>query len=189
VRLRLQAFLEVPENPKFPSPTTFVIFFFRFSLASKSIFVFIALGNIIGPVIYNISPSSGPWTGQTLIEISGAHFGASPKDLVDIRVQNVQCKDVTWKTSSFATCRTPVSIPRTYGPVVVQTFQGGSSPANATYSYNPAPWVSRVSPDNGPQQGGTRVTITGANYGSSRDDILLVSFSGKRCTDIEYISE
>eukprot|EP00163_Fabomonas_tropica_P033627 TRINITY_DN8938_c0_g3_i1.p1 TRINITY_DN8938_c0_g3~~TRINITY_DN8938_c0_g3_i1.p1 ORF type:complete len:1387 (+),score=389.60 TRINITY_DN8938_c0_g3_i1:331-4491(+) len=50
------------------------------------------------------------------------------------------------------------------------------------------PSVSDIVPKTGPQEGGTRVTLTGIDLGTGPDDVTSITIGGSPCVDIEWIS-
>ena len=49
----------------------------------------------------------------------------------------------------------------------------------------PAPMISAISPDSGPTDGGTTVTITGTNLGTAFSDIVSITVGSLNCIPIE----
>ena len=115
--------------------------------------------NAAAPTVTAVSPNNGPQAGGTSVTITGTnlsgatavHFGA-----------NVA-------TGVIVNSATSVSATSPAGTgtvdVTVTTPAGTSGTSSADhFTYNvPAPTVTAVSPNNGPQAGGTSVTITGTN--------------------------
>ena len=54
-----------------------------------------------------------------------------------------------------------------------------------TFNKCPAPMITGISPDSGPTEGGTTVTITGTDLGTSFDDIVSITVGSLTCTPIE----
>ena len=48
----------------------------------------------------------------------------------------------------------------------------------------PSPMITDISPDSGPTEGGTTVTITGTDLGTSFDDIVSITVGSLNCTPI-----
>ncbi|GIT79810.1 hypothetical protein LLS1_14790 [Leifsonia sp. LS1] len=115
-------------------------------------FTFVAL-----PAISSLAPTSGPVTGGTPVTITGTGFtGATGVTFdgtpgVGFSVVN----DTTITVASPAHAAGPVD-------VVVQHPIGDSAPA--TFTYLPLPVITGVTPGNGPETGGTAVTITGSGF-------------------------
>ncbi|WP_460573979.1 IPT/TIG domain-containing protein [Humibacter soli] len=106
------------------------------------------------PSVTSIDPSSGPQTGGTVVTITGTGFtGAS-----GVTFDGIDGTNLTVVSDTEIQVTTPAHTP---GPVdvVVQGVGGNSTPV--TYTYTPVTQVSGVSPGQGPELGGTTVTITG----------------------------
>ncbi|MBI4859014.1 MAG: IPT/TIG domain-containing protein, partial [Candidatus Riflebacteria bacterium] len=116
------------------------------------------------PVIYSIVPSSGPQTGGTTLTIDGLHF----KGTVTVEVGGKQALGVTvTNTNTRITCTTPSSSqPRTVD-VVVNSSTHGRTTYVGGFTYNPPPTITAINPNNGPQEGGTVIVISGTGFGGS----------------------
>ena len=126
------------------------------STSSIDQFTFVA-----APVVTGISPDSGPYTGGTMVTITGANLSDATavtfgEDLVGFFVND---------DSSITAYSPGVDGPDT--AAVTVTTIGGTSPrtpnARFTFTAVPAPSVTGVSPGSGTINGGTTVLITGAN--------------------------
>ena len=111
------------------------------------------------PTVTKIAPDNGPARGGTEVTIAGTaftkakavHFGGKPATSFKIK---------------SATEIIAVSPPGTAGTVDIIVVGDNPSLATASdkFTYTPAPLVEAVSPDVGPNSGGTRVTITGVRF-------------------------
>jgi hypothetical protein len=98
------------------------------------------------------------------------------------------------------------------GPIIVTTEFGEQGTSAIEYTYNlgmyyyyfinifsfflsnfviilQAPYLTGIVPDNGPESGGTLVTISGNSLGASIDDIVSVIIDAVPCTEISLITE
>lgn len=136
-------------------------------------FTFVAL-----PAITSIAPPSGPVTGGTPVAITGTGFtGATGVTFdgtpgVGFSVTN----DTTIMVTSPAHALGPVD-------VVVQHPIGDSAPA--TFTYLPLPVITSVTPGNGPETGGTAVTITGTSFTGATG----VSFGGTPGANVTVVND
>ncbi len=114
------------------------------------------------PTIATIAPNSGPIAGGTTVTVTGTAFQTGVFVLID----NQPCTNVVLVTSTQLTCVTPMG---TVGPadVVVGNLDGGAVTATDGYTFLPAPVVSSVTPNTGPNAGGQTVTIQGANFSTT----------------------
>lgn len=119
------------------------------------------------PSVTSIAPAVGSVGGGTSVTLGGnnlagvtsVNFGTTPATI----------------TSASATSITVTSPAHSLGAVAVTvTTPGGSANPPSSFTYQPGPSITGVSPASGPQSGGTSVTITGTNLGSASS----VSFGG-----------
>jgi IPT/TIG domain len=134
---------------------------------SNRAYLVLASGFVPAPRVTGVSPTSGPASGGTTLTISGTgfmgatgvHFGTAAASF----------------TVNGDTSITAVSPAASTGTVdVTVTTPGGTSSASSgdQFRFIAAPAVSGISPDSGPVNGGTLVTITGANF----IDVTAVDF-------------
>ena len=110
--------------------------------------------------ITEIFPVEGETYGGTLVTIKGTNFipgkttfvfGDKPATAVDCLADTVTC---TAKTQ-----------PNTEGEVTVTAYAAGVKSANdKKFSYKVPPTIESVTPDSGPKDGRTQVTIKGSNF-------------------------
>jgi hypothetical protein len=107
------------------------------------------------PTITEVSPKEGPEAGGTTVNVTGTNLsGASA---VVFGPNNAKSFKVNSATS--ITAESPAGKGTTE---IVVTTPGGRVAANFTYV--PPPTVAEVTPNNGPEAGGTSVTIAGTNF-------------------------
>jgi hypothetical protein len=111
-----------------------------------------------GPIITSVSPTGGPTGGGTSVTIIGA--GLSGTTGVQFGSTNA-----TSFTVDSANSLTAVSPPGAGAVDVTATTAEGPSPTSPAdqFSYVPAPIVTGVSPSDGPEGGGTNVSISGTD--------------------------
>ncbi len=110
------------------------------------------------PTVTSLSPSSGPWSGGTVVTITGTNLnGASAVSFGGTAAASFQ---VLSSTAIRAT--SPVLNPGVVD-VMVTTRYGTSATSTADqFTAVPAPVVNQITPSLGPTAGGTAVTISGA---------------------------
>ena len=123
------------------------------------------------PVVFLISPRTGPVEGGTVVTISGSGFAGA---------LNVQFgEQLVAPTAVSETSLTVVAPPHAAGLVHLRvTTSIGISEATAQddYTYGGGgPRVQGISPESGPTSGGTVVTITGTGFAGATG----VSFNGQ----------
>jgi hypothetical protein len=115
------------------------------------------------PQVSGVSPSSGPATGGTVVNISGSNFqfGAT------VQFGPNYASNVTVVNSGSITATTPAG---TAGAVnVTVNTSGGSGSLSGAFTYTAvasSPTVTGILPNSGPSTGGTAVTISGTNFAS-----------------------
>jgi hypothetical protein len=112
------------------------------------------------PTVSSVTPSSGPMEGGTIVTISGEHlgtadavlFGTTPADFGVL-------DDGTLIATTPPTANAGLVDVRVHSP-------GGTSDATdaAVFEYRARPVVAALTPDHGPPEGGTPVTITGGDF-------------------------
>ncbi len=117
---------------------------------------------IAGPTVSGVSPNSGTVNGGTTVTITGANFtNATSVNFGDTPV------GFTVNDDSSITVVSPVAEAPDTVDITVTTVGGTSSVSSSdqfTFIAIAAPTVSGVSPNSGTVNGGTTVTITGANF-------------------------
>jgi hypothetical protein len=112
----------------------------------------------VSPTINWIGPNSGPANSSNLVTISGANFASG----ASVTFGGVQATGVV-VSSTTMTAQTPASAAGTVNVVVTSKAGIASTPA-ITYTFNPPPSVSSVSPASGQLTGGASVLVSGANF-------------------------
>jgi IPT/TIG domain len=142
----------------------------KFRPAAPVVSDFYAAASAAAPTVTAIEPRSGTEAGGTPVKIVGTGF--------------VGVKAVTFGASSASftvvnETEVNATAPRGSGPgpvhVTVSAAGGTSGTSSATeFTYVPAPTIHSVSPNGGPEAGGTSVTITGTGFGGA----TAVAFGG-----------
>lgn len=112
------------------------------------------------PELTSISPATGPTQGGSLITLTGKNFGFSGS--VSVGTLNAP---VT--SGGYSHTRIICTLPEGQGanlPVVVTSAQRSSN--SVSFSYTP-PAITGITPASGPTAGGSLITLTGSNFGTS----------------------
>ncbi|PVM89853.1 autotransporter outer membrane beta-barrel domain-containing protein [Caulobacter radicis] len=106
------------------------------------------------PTISSISPSAGPTSGATSVQLNGAALANATLTVDGATVTPSAASDtqITFNTPAHAA-----------GAVVVAVTTAGGT-ATTNYTYVPPPTISSLSPTAGPTAGGTALTINGSNF-------------------------
>ena len=134
-------------------------------------------GSCTGCFTYNpavtvsaVSPNSGPVAGGTAVTITGANF---PLTIDSVRVWSGRLDALVRLSGTQLTGTTPVGSAVGAVDVVVYTTSGGNGTCTGCFTYNPPVTVTSLSPLGGPLGLGTGVTITGTNFPTTVDSVLV----------------
>lgn len=151
------------------------------------------------PVITQVSPSSGPASGGTLVTLSGLNLGVNGADLTELLLGGASCVlSRVWVSSSRVMCTSAaVSAAVSRAPVLATTASGGTGPVSAVFTYTyPPPVLLYANPRVVKAEGGSRVTLRGsylgatnASSGAGGNASLAVSVGGVRCPLVAWNSE
>jgi hypothetical protein len=136
------------------------------------------------PTISQINPSTGSTAGNTTVVITGTNFiGATSVTFGGKAATSFMVN--TGPTPPAGTQITAVT-PSGSGTVnVAVTTPGGTATVANGYAYTAAaPTVTSISPSSGPTQGGTLITITGANFSGQPQ----VTVGGVQASSVTLIS-
>src|SRR5262249_32584360 len=118
--------------------------------------------NAVQPAVTSIAPTSGPSGGGTSVTITGTNFinGAA------VAFGPAAAPGVTVNSATSITATSPGTISPSTVDVTVTTSGGTSATVlGDRFTYNTViSSVTSVSPNTGPTDGGTVVTITGTNF-------------------------
>ena len=123
---------------------------------------------------HRINPTSGPQAGGTSVTVTGTGF-VTGSTTVEFGSTAGTSVDVTSPTNLT------VDSPAGTGMVsvtVITTAGGASTPLANAYTYTGPPTVTAVNPTNGPQTGGTSVTVTGTGFVTGATTVDFGSTAG-----------
>lgn len=120
--------------------------------------------------VAGLSVGDGPLAGGTFVTILGTNFAPAVDSVL---VGGRRLESLAPVSSTRLTGVTPPGAGA--GPVDVAVYATGARTATCTacFTYNPAIVISAISPDSGTLDGGTPVTITGANFPVWVDSVRL----------------
>ena len=113
-----------------------------------------------GPTLTKVTPNAGPIAGGTTVTLTGSGF-ASGATTVTFGGTVIPAGSVTFVSASKIKVSSPSHSAATV--TVTATTAGGTSSAK-TYTYDPIPTITKVTPAAGPTAGGTMVTLTGTGF-------------------------
>ena len=111
------------------------------------------------PTVAGVGPDAGPSAGGTVVTVTGTGF--APGVTIDFGATAASGVTVLGGTTLLATA--PAASEGPVDVTVIDSAPGtGTSPLSAadTFTYDPVPSVTSVSPNGGPAAGGTSVTVT-----------------------------
>jgi len=110
------------------------------------------------PAITGVNPNSGPEPGGTIVTLTGTNFTGATA--VKFGSANAESFNVVSPTSIEAVSPTGSG---TVDVTVTDAYGTSTTSASDQFSYIPPPAITGVSPNSGPEAGGTTVTISGTN--------------------------
>ncbi len=117
--------------------------------------------NGTAPTVTSIFPNGGPIAGGTAVTLSGKGYEAG----MTVSIGGVNCSGLTVLSATRLSCATG---PHALGAVdVVATTTYGSGTLTNGFTYQTAPSIGSITPSSGTSNGGTAVTIYGANFASN----------------------
>ncbi|KAG1679056.1 Plexin-B [Nymphon striatum] len=122
-----------------------------------------AFGICPRPRIDTIRPSNGPIEGGTLVTIEGSNLGTDFNEIKDHTfIGNIPCDPIEYNVSVRIVCRTRRSPNGPYAASVKVGNKAGETKSDIMFHYK-AVTLNDVSPNRGPQSGGTILYISGSN--------------------------
>ena len=131
------------------------------------------------PTLSGVAPAQGPLTGGESVVLTGANLTGT----TSVRFGSFTATSFLVVSDTQITASVPVGIA---GPVVVSvTTVGGTSAENVYFYYVAAPTLSSVVPNQGPESGGTSVTLTGSHFTAAS----AVTFGSAAATSFTVVSD
>jgi hypothetical protein len=136
------------------------------------------------PVVTGISPTKGPIQGSTSVTITGSRFTGTTAVNFG-RAAAVQMA-VLSDTQIQATSPSEDAAGQAVVDVTVISSAGVSATSAADqFTYLPTPVISGITPNSGPETGGTNVTINGSGF----TDVTAVNFGAIAATSFGFVSD
>ena len=159
---------------------------------AKWTFISLAMRIIIAQVddsctTLTVSPTSGPYDGGTLVNLTGVSLGdgSAWRCRFGEVIVGAEYHDESERVSCFSPKQLSTAPPGAELPINV-SIDGGSSFCGGsalTYRFYPTPNVSQISPASGSSQGGTRVTVTGSGFAGLGGEVVC-GFGSLRVGDV-----
>lgn len=140
------------------------------------------------PVVTSINPTSGRSGGGETLTVVGTNFGLTGAVYFYIDGSYVPCVTQGVVTHTQILCTTPSGVGTAIPVQVLVAGTYSADHASSRWSYNP-PYVTSVTPANGPTKGGTVLSIIGTSFSPS----AVVEINGVVCpptssSDVTYTS-
>lgn len=142
------------------------------ALSAGSLVVYQATDAWAAVTVTSVTPKTGPTTGGTSVTIIGSGFTSS--SAVTFGGSNATSK-------VFVTSTKIVAVTPAHAAGAVAVVVGGTTLANG-FTYYAKPTVSAVSPSNGPQAGGQKVTVTGTGFTTTGTTVSVGGVAGTGVT-------
>ncbi|XP_068787709.1 plexin-B2 [Struthio camelus] len=140
------------------------------------------------PEITHIEPKTGPLSGGILLTIMGSNLGIKAEDVKNITVADQEClfKEEFYSVSTRIVCQVARMTEPKQGQIEVNiNGKLGKSPSDVQFTYQ-EPHPSGISPERGPQAGGTTLTITGTNLATGSKQDVHVLVGSEPCNVTEF---
>lgn len=139
-------------------------------------------GSAVTPVVASLSPATGGQDGGNTVTITGQNFVSG----ATVKFGDNEATDVVVVSATEITCKTPPGTGSVDVTVTNPDAQAGTKTGAFSYvaPMNP-PAITSVSPNNGPETGGTTVTITGTNFVVG----TAVKFGDVAALNVQFVSE
>lgn len=130
----------------------------------------------IRPIVEAVEPAIGSVAGGTAISVRGQYF----RDGSQVLVGGIYAQDVVWVSDSEITAVAPSRTPGVVDVTIRSpAWQEGVLSLGFEFAVDP-PVINSISPDHGPESGGTMVIIEGANF----PEFPVVTFGEVVATDV-----
>ncbi|XP_004775430.1 plexin-B2 [Mustela putorius furo] len=140
------------------------------------------------PVITRIHPETGPLGGGIRVTILGSNLGVRAEDVKTVSVAGRNCifEPERYSVSTRIVCAVEAAPePITGGVVVNVSGKLGHSPAHVQFTYQ-QPQPLRVEPKQGPQAGGTTLTISGTHLDTGSAEDVRVTLNDVPCKVTQF---
>lgn len=139
-----------------------------------------------GPTVTAINPNTGSTAGGESVTITGSGFTGGAAGVTAVTIGGAGASTINVQNDTTLTCVTP---PGSAGTASVEvTTSLGTSASNSLFTYQapsgPAPTVTSVNPQSGPEAGGTAVTISGTELSGATS----VMFGTAAATNVVPVS-
>ncbi len=132
------------------------------------------------PVLDAIAPTKGPESGGTRVELRGHDFRPGAR----VRFGADEARHVEFLRSDLVAATTPRAVPGRVD-VELENPDGAVAALSDAFTFVASPHLQRVTPDSGPEAGGTEVTLHGDTFVAG----VRVLFDGAPCRELQRVSD
>jgi hypothetical protein len=144
----------------------------------------------VPPRIIGVRPDNGPHEGGNEVVVRGRHLSAGKHDKVSVFIDGEKCKVLEQSRHHMRVLAAPRQhhSRRHTAHVVVKSAAYGKSKLRRSYTYNPAPAITHVSPVEGPSRGGNLLQIHGdmITSGGRVHEKVSVKVGGKNAEVVSF---
>ena len=144
-----------------------------------------AVGGVPSPLPFrlslkNSSPKVGPLSGGTTLKLTGTGFSSDTKVTVGLK----PCNNLPVSGQMELSCVTTSSTISGLHNVTATNPDGTKATLSGAFRYSVPPSLSSISPVLGLTGGGSRITLTGSQFGTG----ATVRIGEKECTQVQVVS-
>ncbi|XP_076153290.1 plexin-B2-like [Alosa pseudoharengus] len=149
--------------------------------------------NCPAPTITDIIPRFGPLNGNIAVTIKGSNLGIKKEDIKRITVAGVPCihQADKYSVSTSVVCVIGpggTSLKTGFVEVEVEGQEGHKETSEVFFTYRD-PQPKAVSPNKGPADGGTVITIRGTELDTASQHDISITVGGVACTVLSFGEE
>ena len=139
------------------------------------------------PTLTSVQPSHGTALGGTDVTLTGGGFATAGAGTLAVRFGSAPATNVRVLDGRTLTCKAPAGASATQVPVVVSNSRGSSSWTG--FRYHALPTLTGVTPDSGPPEGGTLVTLLGTGFLADGAGTTTITFDGVSATGVLVLDD
>lgn len=132
------------------------------------------------PTITNVTPTSGPVAGGTVVTITGTQFVSG----ATVTIGGVACATTTFVSATSIQCTTPNMTSAGLKSIVITNPDTQSVTSTNSFQALAAPTLASVTPNSDLITGGKTVVFTGTNFVSG----VVARINGVNCSSTVYLS-
>ncbi len=139
------------------------------------------------PTLTSVSPATGAPGGGTSVTLTGTGFLNDAPGTNTVTFGATVATNVVAVSDTSITCDAPAGTAGATVNVTVANANGSATRVNA-FTFYPAPTLAGISPDHGPESGGTTVTLTGTGFLDNFAGTNTVTIGGVAATSVVVTS-